>query len=222
MDDSEAKKLAMISLRQAVRFGLHFAAIFFVFGTLLNFLSNRNGWWLANLFDSHTIELFFFSWVLFAVLAFFFYANRNGFFPIRETSAGSPSNSKTLSEKYSDDPFRYKPVKDRQLSARNRWIYVISSLLGVIGFLVPFGLFGRNMNDVGWPAVGLAFGSAAVLSWGWVAVVTLPFGFSRYREFLVYYKERHGTGLIVTTVLCCAFVLFGLASVFELKRRGMW
>lgn len=110
----------------------------------------------------------------------------------------------------------------RELQARNGWINAVACWLCVGGVFLPFVLFGRRLKDVGWPALGLAFGAAVVLPCLWVCIATVPRGLARYREFWRFYELRYHIGITGITVIYVPIAILGMASVLELIRRGIW
>jgi hypothetical protein len=109
-----------------------------------------------------------------------------------------------------------------ELRAKNGWINILFTLLMIGSFGLPFLLFGTRLNNIGLPAIGLAFGGAVVIPWIFVCVITLPFGFARYHEFWLYYEQRYRIGLMGIVVVYVPLALVGAASIIELVRRGIW
>lgn len=105
-----------------------------------------------------------------------------------------------------------------ELRARNRWIDWLSVLSGLLGLISPFALFGKDINTVGWPALGIEFGGLAFFPLIFICLVTLPFGLQRHMEFWFYYEIRHG-GLSRAWVCLAPCLVIGLASVIALAAR---
>ena len=108
------------------------------------------------------------------------------------------------------------------LRRRNGWINLVFTFAMFCGFALPFFLFGRKLNSVGWPSLGLAFGGAVILPWSWICAATLPLGLSRYHEFWRYYELRYRIGMAGIAAVYLPLAFIGVASVFELFRRDTW
>ena len=90
------------------------------------------------------------------------------------------------------------------------------------GLCLPFLLFAKRTNTVGWPALGLAFGGSVVIPWLVICILTLPAGLSRYHEFWRYYEIHYGIGMTGIKVVYVPLAFIGAASVYELFRQGVW
>ncbi len=72
---------------------------------------------------------------------------------------------------------------DVDLRARYGLVYVVAWVLSASSLALPFVLFGREINSVGWPTIGIAWGGLAINPSIWIFLATLPFGLSRFQEF---------------------------------------
>jgi hypothetical protein len=108
------------------------------------------------------------------------------------------------------------------LDRHNGWINGVAGVLCVGAFGLPLLLFGRDLNGLGWPALGLGFGAAVAVPFAWVALATLPFGTMRFHSFWREYEQKYRIGLPGLATTFGLMILFGAVSVFELFRRGVW
>jgi hypothetical protein len=108
------------------------------------------------------------------------------------------------------------------LDRHNGWINAVGGLLCCGGLFLPLILFGKDFNRVGWPALGLGFGSAIILPCAWIGLATLPFGWQRFRSFLRYYERKYKIGLAGVVAIYVPLALVGVTSVIELFRTGVW
>jgi hypothetical protein len=108
------------------------------------------------------------------------------------------------------------------LDRHNGWINAIAGLLCLGAFFLPFFLFWREFDRVGWPALGLMFGGAAILPNAWICLATLPFGLDRFHSYWRDSERKLGIGLLGIGFLYVPLALIGLASVIELSRSGVW
>ena len=109
------------------------------------------------------------------------------------------------------DPLR-ELESPADLKARNGWIDVIATCFMFIGMITPIVLFGRNLNSVGMPAVGLMFGLMVIFHFVWVCIATLPFGIRRFREFWRFYELRWGIGMRGIKIVYIPFAMLGFFS----------
>lgn len=109
-----------------------------------------------------------------------------------------------------------------RLSARNRWIDVVSSAATMCAMVALLGLLLGSIEDLGLPAISLLFGVIPTAYYLAAGMVTLPQGISRWREFWRYYVRSYGIGLagLVTMSLMCWTA--GAVSVAVLFARGVW
>ena len=108
----------------------------------------------------------------------------------------------------------------QQLARRNAWIDDFSILLCIGGLALPLVLFKQHLDQAGWPAVGLALGSAVALPVVWVCIVTLPRGSARLGEFWTYFSRRYLVSPMLMLGFCAVFALAGAASVIALVMTG--
>jgi hypothetical protein len=109
-----------------------------------------------------------------------------------------------------------------ELHLRNSWIDAVACFVCGAGFVLPIVLFWSEIDSVGWPSIGLAFGAGIVLPCIWICIATLPFGLSRYRGFWRFYEQRYRIGMTGIMIIYVPFALLGLVSALELVRRGIW
>ena len=98
------------------------------------------------------------------------------------------------------------------LKARNGWVDGVATLFMFAGLAAPFVYFGRDVNSVGLPIVGLMFGLMVIFHFLWVCIATLPFGVERFREFWRFYELRWGIGVKGIQFVYIPIAMLGVIS----------
>lgn len=122
-----------------------------------------------------------------------------------------PLGMRLLAELFPPRPHRLFPSLE-SLRARNGWINAIACILFVGGFFLPFLLLRDQVNEIGWPVIGLGFGGAVVVAYAWICLATLPFGLWRYQEFWRYEQLHNGVGAAGLYVIFVPPAAFGILS----------
>lgn len=108
---------------------------------------------------------------------------------------------------------QYSP---EELRRRNNWIDLVGVVLSLSGICFPLFLYAKGVSKRNpWP-VGLGFGLMVILPTAFFALVTLPKGRGRFREFWRFYELKYGIGLKGLTVVCVPLACVGLVSAYEL------
>jgi len=99
------------------------------------------------------------------------------------------------------------------LHSRNNWIDRVGCVLCLAGIFAPILLYGLGVvsSRSPWP-LGIGCGLMVILPTIFVALVTLPRGMARYREFWRFYELRYKIGL---PSLFALYVLMGSVGVFS-------
>jgi hypothetical protein len=83
-----------------------------------------------------------------------------------------------------------------QLRSRNKWLDRAFTVLMFAGLAAPMPFFPNpDLKPLAPWLIGLAIGSMVVLPSAVIAVLTLPRGAVRFREFWRYYEVKWGIGL---------------------------
>ncbi len=102
------------------------------------------------------------------------------------------------------------------LKRRNNWIDRVGVFLSLSGIFLPLVLYANGVSKHNpWP-VGLGFGLMVILPTAFFAIVTLPKGGDRFREFRRFYELKYGIGMRGLTVVYVPLACLGLLSAYEL------
>ncbi len=108
---------------------------------------------------------------------------------------------------------QYSP---EELKRRNNWIDRVGVMLSLSGICFPLYLYANGVSKHNpWP-LGLGFGLMVILPTAFFALVTLPKGGGRFREFWRFYELKYGIGLKGLTVVYVPLSCLGLVSAYEL------
>jgi len=103
-----------------------------------------------------------------------------------------------------------------ELKRRNNWIDRVGVMLSLSGICFPLFLYANGVSKHNpWP-VGLGLGLMVILPTAFFALVTLPKGSGRFREFWRFYELKYGIGLKGLTVVYVPLACLGLVSAYEL------
>jgi len=131
--------------------------------------------------------------------------------PIAGATALTPVVVYLWGKAFPPDPFRLGE-RPEYLKARNGWIDAVATCFMFAGLVTPMVLFGRHLNSIGAPVIGLFFGLMVIFHFLWICVATLPFGIDRFREFWRFYELRWGIGTRGIQFVYIPIAMLGIIS----------
>jgi len=111
---------------------------------------------------------------------------------------------------------------EEELKVRNGWINGVALIFCLLGVVSPFILFGKKINEIGWPSLGFQFGMAVILPVLCISAITLPQGLRRWEEFWRYYELKYRINIHSIFVFYAMMSALGFTSIFALIKRGVW
>ncbi|QUM80423.1 hypothetical protein HWV01_09050 [Moritella sp. 5] len=105
------------------------------------------------------------------------------------------------------------------LKRNNQWINNISVVLHFVGLSLPIpflqSITDNNPELVPW-GIALVFGSMVVIPFIFVSIVTLSFGFNRFREYWRFYELHYGIGIKGIKLVFIPIGLIGLCGLYKI------
>ena len=110
----------------------------------------------------------------------------------------------------------FDSLSREELRRRNNWIDNVACVLALAGIVSPLLLYANGMSRQNpWP-VGLGFGLMVILPVTLVALLTLPQGLGRFREFWRFYELKYGIGIRGISYVFVPIGVLGIVSIYKL------
>ncbi len=106
-----------------------------------------------------------------------------------------------------------------QLKKRNNWIDLVGCGLFFVAIWSAVLLYMTVLDENDPWGIGFGFGMSVLAPVLWSSAVTLPSGFSRFREFWTFYEQKYKIGAKGITLIYTPLCLLGIVSSVVLIRR---